>query len=108
VIGLYAAYRRPPQPPRAPPACWRSSAWLMLPVIRFLGGVVELAAPGPDHPRLRRVLDGRQHARRRCWWMVVGTQVSGSIGSLLARARADNLRREAGKDWVGKLAEASR
>ena len=25
-------------------------------------------------------------------------------GSLLARARADNLRREAGKDWVAKLA----
>ena len=27
-------------------------------------------------------------------------------GSLLARARADNLRREAGKDWVAKLAAA--
>ncbi|MDR7068967.1 heme exporter protein C [Pseudoxanthomonas japonensis] len=28
------------------------------------------------------------------------------VGSLLARARADNLRREAGKDWVAKLAAA--
>jgi heme exporter protein C len=28
------------------------------------------------------------------------------VGSLLARARADNLRREAGKDWVRRLAEA--
>ena len=28
-------------------------------------------------------------------------------GSLLARARADNLRREAGKDWVAKLAAAN-
>src|SRR5690606_35086032 len=28
----------------------------------LLGGVVELAAPGPDHPRVRRVVDGREHA----------------------------------------------
>src|SRR5690606_26956875 len=27
----------------------------------LLGGVVELAAPGPDHPRVRRVLDGPEH-----------------------------------------------
>src|SRR5690606_4790076 len=27
----------------------------------LLGGVVELAAPGPDHPRVRRVVDGREH-----------------------------------------------
>ena len=44
--------------------------------------------------------------------MLVGTKLW-FIGSLLARARADNLRREAGKDWVLKLAgtapeEASR
>ena len=32
------------------------------------------------------------------WWMVLGTHVW-FAGSLLARARADNLRREAGKDW---------
>jgi heme exporter protein C len=37
------------------------------------------------------------------WAMVIGTHVW-FIGSLLARARADNLRREAGKDWVSKLA----
>lgn len=35
--------------------------------------------------------------------MVIGTHVW-FVGSLLARARADNLRREAGKDWVTKLA----
>ena len=35
--------------------------------------------------------------------MLVGTKLW-FIGSLLARARADNLRREAGKDWVLKLA----
>jgi heme exporter protein C len=33
------------------------------------------------------------------WWMVIGTKFW-FAGSLLARARADNLRREAGKDWV--------
>ena len=33
------------------------------------------------------------------WAMVIGTHVW-FVGSLLARARADNLRREAGKDWV--------
>jgi heme exporter protein C len=38
------------------------------------------------------------------WWMVAGTKFW-FAGSLLARARADNLRREAGKDWVRKLAE---
>jgi heme exporter protein C len=37
-------------------------------------------------------------------WMVVATKLW-FVGSLLTRARADNLRREAGKDWVAKLAE---
>ena len=41
------------------------------------------------------------------WWMVAGTHVW-FVGSLLARARADNLRREAGKDWVAKLAGGGR
>ncbi len=36
-------------------------------------------------------------------WMVVGTKFW-FAGSLLARARADNLYREGGKDWVRKLA----
>ena len=35
------------------------------------------------------------------WAMVIGTHVW-FVGSLLARARADNQRREAGKDWVAK------
>jgi len=37
------------------------------------------------------------------WWMVAGTH-SWFVGSLLARARADNLRREAGKDWAAQAA----
>ena len=36
-------------------------------------------------------------------WMVIGTKFW-FLGSLLARARADNLYREAGKDWVRRLA----
>ena len=41
--------------------------------------------------------------------MIVGTKLW-FIGALLARARADNLRREAGKDWVrdARAAEAPR
>ena len=35
--------------------------------------------------------------------MIIGTKLW-FIGSLLARARADNLRREAGKDWVARVA----
>lgn len=37
------------------------------------------------------------------WIMVLGTHVW-FVGSLLMRARADNLRREAGKDWVAQVA----
>jgi heme exporter protein C len=33
------------------------------------------------------------------WLMVIGTKLW-FVGSLLAKARADNLQREAGKDWV--------
>jgi heme exporter protein C len=36
-------------------------------------------------------------------WMVIGTKLW-FLGSLLSRARADNLRRETGKDWVARLA----
>jgi heme exporter protein C len=35
--------------------------------------------------------------------MIIATKLW-FIGSLLARARADNLRREAGKDWVVRMA----
>ncbi len=38
--------------------------------------------------------------------MIVGTKLW-FVGSLLARARADNLRREAGKTWVAQLAQPS-
>ncbi len=37
------------------------------------------------------------------WWMVIGTKFW-FAGSLLLRARADNLRREAGKAWVARTA----
>ena len=36
-------------------------------------------------------------------WMVIGTKLW-FVGALLARARADNLRRESGKSWVARLA----
>jgi heme exporter protein C len=39
--------------------------------------------------------------------MVVGTHIW-FVGQLLARARADNLRREAGKAWVADVAGAGR
>ena len=40
-------------------------------------------------------------------WMIVGTKLW-FIGALLARARADNLRRESGKAWVADLAGGRR
>jgi heme exporter protein C len=40
-------------------------------------------------------------------WMLVGTKLW-FVGSLLARARADNLAREASKDWVFMLGEVKR
>ena len=39
-------------------------------------------------------------------WLVVLATKFWFAGSLLSRARADNLRREAGKDWVARLAQA--
>ena len=38
------------------------------------------------------------------WLMVIATKFW-FVGSLLSRARADNLRREAGKDWVARLVQ---
>lgn len=37
-------------------------------------------------------------------WMVIGTKLW-FVGALLARARADNLRRESGKAWVAALSQ---
>ncbi|MDG2524411.1 heme ABC transporter permease [Stenotrophomonas sp. HITSZ_GD] len=39
-------------------------------------------------------------------WLMVAATKCWFAGSLLLRARADNLRREAGKDWVARLAHA--
>ncbi|MBN5153141.1 heme ABC transporter permease CcmC [Stenotrophomonas pavanii] len=41
------------------------------------------------------------------WWMVIGTKFW-FAGSVLAKARADNLDREAGKAWVGGRVDAQR
>ena len=41
------------------------------------------------------------------WWMVIGTKFW-FAGSVLAKARADNLDREAGKAWVGGRVDAAR
>ena len=41
------------------------------------------------------------------WWLVIATKFV-FAGSLLARARADNLQREIGKDWVQQRAGAQR
>jgi len=41
-------------------------------------------------------------------WIMVGATKLWFAGSLLVRARADNLRRETGKDWVRRLAEGTR
>ena len=40
-------------------------------------------------------------------WMIVATKFW-FVGSLLMRARADNLERESGKDWVRQLAGGAR
>ncbi|MCF5940087.1 heme ABC transporter permease, partial [Xanthomonas perforans] len=40
------------------------------------------------------------------WLMVIGTKFW-FVGSLLTRARADNLRREAGKAWIVRDAQES-
>ncbi|MBN7135187.1 heme exporter protein C [Lysobacter enzymogenes] len=39
-------------------------------------------------------------------WMLIGTKLW-FVGALLARARADNLRRESGKAWVAQLAQGA-
>ena len=39
-------------------------------------------------------------------WMLIGTKLW-FVGALLARARADNLRRESGKAWVAQLAQGT-
>ena len=41
------------------------------------------------------------------FWVVFAGVHAWFFGSLLSRARADNLRREAGKDWVAKMAAQS-
>ena len=40
-------------------------------------------------------------------WLMVGATKFWFAGSLLARARAENLQRESGKDWVLRLATGS-
>ena len=78
---------------------------MLLPVIRYSVEVVELAAPGPDHPPVRRIeLMDAEHALRRCWSWSLGTKLWFIGKRCCLRARADNLEREAGKDWVRQVA----
>ena len=81
-----------------------SEAVALLPVIHYSvtwwnslhqGQTIRLFGPSHMDPSMMPPL----------WAMVIGTHLW-FVGSLLARARADNLRRESGKDWVAKLAES--
>jgi heme exporter protein C len=76
----------------------------LLPVIRYsvvwwnsLHQGQTISLMGPSH------MDASMIAP--LWIMVLATK-AWFAGSLLQRARLDNLRREAGKDWVLRLAEA--
>ncbi len=105
VIGLYAAIedRR---------AAARAAGFLaivgvvLLPVIRYSvvwwnslhqGATISLLGESTMDPSMRWPL----------WTMVLATKFW-FAGSLLQRARADNLEREAGKDWARTLAGVSR
>lgn len=78
----------------------------LLPVIRYSvvwwnslhqGQSIRLFGPSSMDPSMLTPL----------WLMVLSTKCW-FAGTLLVRARADNLRREAGKDWVAQLARAVR
>ena len=105
VIGLYAAIedRR---------AAARAAGFLaivgvmLLPVIRYSvewwnslhqGATIRLLGESAMDPSMQWPL----------WVMVLATKFW-FVGSLLQRARADNLEREAGKDWARALAGAAR
>ena len=75
---------------------------VLLPIIRYSvvwwnslhqGATINIFGESQMHPDMLSPL----------MWMLVGTKLW-FIGALLARARADNLRRESGKAWVATLA----
>ncbi|WP_454831248.1 heme ABC transporter permease CcmC [Pseudoxanthomonas wuyuanensis] len=75
---------------------------VLLPIIRYSvvwwnslhqGATINLFGESQMHPDMLAPLI----------WMLVGTKLW-FVGALLARARADNLRRESGKAWVAALA----
>ncbi len=102
VIGLYHAIEDRRAAARA--ACLLAIVGVvLLPVIRYSvvwwnslhqGQTIKVFGQSAMDPSMQGPL----------WVMVIGTHIW-FVGSLLARARADNLRREAGKDWVRRHAE---
>ncbi|MGG6462761.1 heme ABC transporter permease CcmC [Solilutibacter silvestris] len=101
VIGLYAAIEDRRQAARAA-GFLAVVGVVLLPIIKFSvtwwnslhqGNTISLT--GPSHMDASMQLP--------LWLMVVGIHVW-FVGALLARARADNLRREAGKAWITETA----
>ncbi len=101
VIGLYAAIEDRRQAARAA-GFLAVVGVVLLPIIKFSvtwwnslhqGSTISLT--GPSHMDASMQLP--------LWLMVVGIHVW-FVGALLARARADNLRREAGKNWITETA----
>ena len=97
VIGLYAAIEDRRQAARAA-GFLAVVGVVLLPIIKFSvtwwnslhqGSTISLA--GPSHMDASMQLP--------LWLMVIGIHVW-FVGALFARARADNLRREAGKAWI--------
>lgn len=102
VIGLYAAIEDRRAAARAA-GLLAIVGVVLLPVIRYSvvwwnslhqGQTIRMFGESSMDPSMQVPL----------WAMVIGTHVW-FVGSLLARARADNLRREAGKDWVLRVGE---
>lgn len=102
VIGLYAAIEDRRAAARAA-GLLAIVGVVLLPVIRYSvvwwnslhqGQTIRMFGESSMDPSMQMPL----------WAMVIGTHVW-FVGSLLARARADNLRREAGKDWVLRVGE---
>ncbi len=101
VMGLYAAIEDRRTAARAA-SLLAIVGVVMLPVIRYSvvwwnslhqGATIRMFGESSMDPSMMPPL----------WWMIVGTKFW-FVGSLLVRARADNLQREANRDWARKAA----